>query len=59
VFARLTGLKPSDKKMQGKYGELDTYNMTVETHPEIIPIEEYEKAGNQYRPLSKLVNNST
>ena len=59
MFARLTGLKPSDKKMQGKYGELDTYNMTVETHPEIIPIEEYEKAGNQYRPLSKLVNNST
>lgn len=54
VFARLTGLKPSDKKMQGKYGELDTYNMTVETHPEIIPIEEYEKAGNQYRPLADI-----
>lgn len=52
VFARLTGLKPSDKKMQGKYSELDTYDMTIETHPEIIPIEEYEKAGNQYRPLA-------
>lgn len=52
MFARLTGLKPSDKKMQGKYTELDTYDMTIETHPEIIPIEEYEKAGNQYRPLA-------
>lgn len=52
MFARLTGLKPSDKKMQGKYTELDTYDMTIETHPEIIPIEEYEKAGNQYKPLA-------
>lgn len=52
MFARLTGLKSSDKKMQGIYTELDTYDMTIETHPEIIPIEEYEKAGNQYKPLA-------
>lgn len=31
---------------------LDTLIDNIETHPEIIPIEEYEKAGNQYRPLA-------
>ena len=52
MMARLTGLKPSDKKFKGLYTELDSYNMTIETHPTLIALQEYEKAGKQYKPLS-------
>ena len=52
MMARLTGLKPSDKKFKGLYKELDSYNMTIETHPTLIALQEYEKAGKQYKPLS-------
>lgn len=40
--ARIISMHKSDKLYKGIYTETSTYDLTIDTHPSIIPIEEYK-----------------
>lgn len=50
--ARIISMHESDKLYKGIYTETSTYDLTIDTHPSIIPIEEYKKSGKNYIPLN-------
>lgn len=50
--ARIISMYESDKLYKGIYTETSTYDLTIDTHPSIIPIEEYKKSGKNYIPLN-------
>ena len=50
--ARIISMRESDKLYKGIYTETSTYDLTIDTHPSIIPIEEYKKSGKNYIPLN-------
>lgn len=54
--ARIIHLTKSDKVYQGIYTQTESYDVTIDTHPSIIPMQEYEKAGGSYKQLSLKYN---
>lgn len=54
--ARMIHLTKSDKMYQGIYTQTESYDVTIDTHPSIIPMQEYEKAGGSYKQLSLKYN---
>lgn len=55
---RILSMRESDKMFDGFFGPVKSYDVTVETHPTIIPQQEYKKAGNQYKHLQYITENA-
>ena len=55
---RILSMRESDKMFDGAFSPVKSYDVTVETHPTIIPQQEYKKAGNQYKHLQYITENA-
>lgn len=55
---RILSMRESDKMFDGVFDPVKSYDVTVETHPTIIPQQEYKKAGNQYKHLQYITENA-
>ena len=55
---RILSMRESDKMFEGAFSPVKSYDVTVETHPTIIPQQEYKKAGNQYKHLQYITENA-